>query len=269
MSPATDSAAGLVLVERRERAAFVTLNRPDAANALSKGLVSALEAVFSELAALIKKGDDLRAVVLTGTGKVFSAGADLKERRAMTLEQTWGFLDELNRLMNAVSAFPRPVVAAINGAAFGGGLELALACDLRIAADIAEIGLTEVRLGVIPGAGGTQRLARVASVAVAKELILTGMRVRAQRAYALGIVADVVPAANLVDIAAKLAEEIAAAGPLAVAAAKRAIDGGFALPLADALALEATCYEEVLASDDRNEGLAAFAEKRLPTFKGR
>jgi enoyl-CoA hydratase/carnithine racemase len=129
MSPASDAKAGLVLVERRERAAVVTLNRPDAANALSKGLVSALEAVVSELAAGIKKGDDLRAVVLTGTGKVFSAGADLKERRVMTLEQTWGFLDELNRLMNAVAAFPRPVVAAINGAAFGGGLELALACD--------------------------------------------------------------------------------------------------------------------------------------------
>ena len=201
MSPATDSAAGLVLVERRERAAFVTLNRPDAANALSKGLVSALEAVFSELAALIKKGDDLRAVVLTGTGKVFSAGADLKERRAMTLEQTWGFLDELNRLMNAVAAFPRPVVAAINGAAFGGGLELALACDLRIAADTAELGLTEVRLGIIPGAGGTQRLTRIAGVAAAKELILTGRRVRAQRAYALGIVSDVVPAETLADAA--------------------------------------------------------------------
>jgi methylglutaconyl-CoA hydratase len=269
MSPATDSAAGLVLVERRERAAFVTLNRPDAANALSKALVSALEAVFGELAAQLKKGDDLRAVVLTGTGKAFSAGADLKERRAMTLEQTWGFLDELNRLMNAVAAFPRPVVAAINGAAFGGGLELALACDLRIAADTAELGLTEVRLGIIPGAGGTQRLTRVAGVAAAKELILTGRRVRAQRAYALGIVSDVVPAETLADAAGKLADEIAAAGPLALAAAKRAIDSGVGLPLADGLALEAACYEEVLASDDRNEGLAAFAEKRAPVFKGK
>ena len=269
MPTATDSAAGLVLVERRERAAFVTLNRPDAANALSKDLVSGLEAVFSELAALIKKGDDLRAVVLTGTGKAFSAGADLKERRAMTLEQTWGFLDELNRLMNAVAVFPRPVVAAINGAAFGGGLELALACDLRIAADTAELGLTEVRLGIIPGAGGTQRLTRIAGVAAAKELILTGRRVRAQRAYALGIVSDVVPTEILTDAAGKLAEEIAAAGPLALAAAKRAIDSGVGVPLADGLALEAACYEEVLASDDRNEGLAAFAEKRAPVFKGK
>ncbi|HMF41863.1 MAG TPA: enoyl-CoA hydratase-related protein, partial [Polyangia bacterium] len=182
---------------------------------------------------------------------------------------TWGFLDVLNRLMNAIAAFPRPVIAAINGAAFGGGLELALACDLRIAADTAELGLTEVRLGVIPGAGGTQRLARVASVAAAKELILTGRRVRAARALQLGIVSEVVPAAGLAEAAARLAEDVAAAGPLAVAAAKRAIDGGSALPLSEGLALEAACYEEVLASDDRNEGLNAFAEKRPPAFRGR
>jgi len=269
MTTATNAPTGLVLVERRGPAAFVTLNRPDAANALSKGLVSGLESVFKELGALVRKGDDLRVVVVTGTGKAFSAGADLKERRAMTLEQTWGFLDELNRLMNLVADFPRPVVAAINGAAFGGGLELALACDIRIAADTAELGLTEVRLGIIPGAGGTQRLARIASVAAAKELILTGRRVRAQRAYALGIVSDVVPADDLAAAAAKLADEIAAAGPLALGAAKHAIDGGAALPLADGLALEAACYEEVLASDDRNEGLAAFAEKRPPVFRGK
>jgi methylglutaconyl-CoA hydratase len=175
----------------------------------------------------------------------------------------------LNRLMNAVAAFPRPVIAAINGAAFGGGFELALACDIRIAADGAEMGLTEVRLGIIPGAGGTQRLARVTSVAAAKELILTGRRVGALRAQALGVVSDIFPAADLAAAAAKLADDIAAAGPLAVAAAKRAIDGGSALPLAEALALEAACYEEVLASEDRNEGLAAFAEKRPPVFKGK
>jgi len=269
MPPAADPSGDLVLVERRARAAWVTLNRPDAANALSEKLVAGLGRVFAELADEVKHRDDVRVVVVTGAGKAFSAGADLKERRAMTLEQTWAFLDVLNDLVSAVAAFPRPVIAAINGAAFGGGLELALACDLRIAADSAELGLTEVRLGVIPGAGGTQRLARVASVAAAKELILTGRRVRAQRAYQLGIVSDVVPAANLADTAARLADEIAAAGPLAVAAAKRAIDGGGALPLADGLALEAACYEEVLASDDRNEGLNAFAEKRAPVFKGR
>src|SRR5204862_4348449 len=135
-----------------------------------------------------KHGGDVRVVVVTGAGKAFSAGADLKERRAMTLEQTWAFLDVLNRLMNAVAAFPRPVIAAINGAAFGGGLELALACDLRIAADTAELGLVETRLGIIPGAGGTQRLARVAGLAVAKALIFTGRRIGAARARELGLV---------------------------------------------------------------------------------
>jgi enoyl-CoA hydratase/carnithine racemase len=168
-----------------------------------------------------------------------------------------------------VAAFPRPVIAAINGAAFGGGLELALACDIRIAAVSAEMGLTEVRLGIIPGAGGTQRLARLAGVAAAKELILTGRRVSATRAYGLGIVSEVVPAEGLAEAAARLGREIATAGPLATSAAKRAIDGGIELLLEDGLALEAKCYEEVLASDDRNEGLAAFAEKRPPIYKGR
>jgi methylglutaconyl-CoA hydratase len=259
-------ASPLVLVDRREAVAIVTMNRPEAANALSKGLVAAMTETFAALAA----DKDLRAVVLTGAGdKVFCAGADLKERKDMTLEQTWAFLDEINGVMNAVAAFPRPVIAAINGAAFGGGFELALACDLRIAAESAQMGLTEVRLGIIPGAGGTQRLARVASIAAAKELILTGRRIHASRAYLLGVVNEVVPAGALSEVALRLANDIAAAGPLAVAAAKRAIDGGFDVPLADGLALEAVCYEEVLASDDRNEGLAAFAEKRPPVFKGK
>ena len=255
----------LAFERRDDGVLLITINRPEKYNAADEQLHGELARVWADVS-----GDALtRVAVVTGAGKAFSAGADLKERRTMSLEQTWGFLDELNRLMNAVAAFPRPVIAAINGAAFGGGLELALACDIRIAADTAEMGLTEVRLGVIPGAGGTQRLARVASVAAAKELILTGRRVRAQRAYALGIVSDVVPAENLADAAAKLADEVAAGGPLAVAAAKRAIDEGAALPLADALAVEAVCYQEVLASDDRNEGLSAFAEKRPPVFKGK
>jgi enoyl-CoA hydratase/carnithine racemase len=259
------AAAQLVGVERHDGVLFVTMNRPEAANALSKGLVTELAGTFAAAA-----HEEPRAVVLTGAGeKAFCAGADLKERRGMTLAETWAFLDELNALMNTVAAFPCPVIAAINGAAFGGGLELALACDIRIAAVSAEMGLTEVRLGIIPGAGGTQRLARLAGVAAAKELILTGRRVSATRAYGLGIVSEVVPAEALAETAARLAREIAAAGPLATAAAKRAIDGGIELPLEDGLALEAKCYEEVLASEDRNEGLAAFAEKRPPIYKGK
>jgi methylglutaconyl-CoA hydratase len=264
--PFSSNSDGPVLLEIRGATAFVTLNRPAAANALSRELVGALGHVFARLG-----GDEaVRAVVVTGAGdKAFCAGADLKERRAMTLEETRSFLRSLNSVVDAIAAFPKPTVAAINGAAFGGGLELALACDLRVAAETAEVGLVETRLGIIPGAGGTQRLARVTSVAVAKELILTGRRITATRARELGVVGEVVPVAALAETAAKVATELAGAGPLALAQAKRAIDGGFGLPLADALALERKCYEVVLASEDRNEGLAAFAEKRSPKFQGK
>ena len=255
-----------MLVDTRDGVAHVTLNRPGAANALSCELVGALGHAFAR----VRADETVRAVIVTGAGgKAFCAGADLKERRAMTLEETRSFLRALNSVVDAVAAFPRPVIAAINGAAFGGGLELALACDFRLAADTAEIGLVETRLGIIPGAGGTQRLARVAGLAVAKELILTGRRVGAARARELGLVAEVVPAAELAGAAARLATELAGAGPLAVTQAKRALDGGFDLPLPEGLALERACYEVVLGSADRDEGLAAFAEKRPPQFTGK
>ena len=154
-----------LLVERRGPAVFVTLNRPAAANALSRALVAELTRLLAALAGEVAGGADLRALVLTGAGdKAFSAGADLKERRTWTLDDTRVFLGEINALMDAVAGFPRPVVAAVNGVAFGGGLELALAADIRIAAESAELGLTETRLGIIPGAGGTQRLARIALI---------------------------------------------------------------------------------------------------------
>ena len=262
----TDEAAPPVLSEVRDGVATITLNRPGAANALSRELVGALGQALSRARA----DDGVRAVVLTGAGgKAFCAGADLKERRAMTLEETRSFLRSLNAVVDAVAAFPRPVIAALNGAAFGGGLELALACDFRLAADTAELGLVETRLGIIPGACGTQRLARVAGLAVAKELILTGRRVGAARARELGVVSEVVPAAALTAAAARLAAELTGAGPLAVTQAKRAIDGGFDLPLPEALAHERACYEIVLESADRDEGLSAFAEKRPPQFTGK
>jgi len=270
MEIAEAGAPGLLLVERRDRAVFVTLNRPAAANALLRALVAELTKLCGDLAREIAGGADVRVLVLTGAGdKAFSAGADLKERRTWTLDDTRVFLGEINALMDALAAFPRPTIAAVNGVAFGGGLELALACDIRIAADTAEMGLTEVRLGIIPGAGGTQRLARIAGVAAAKELILTGRRVGAARARELGIVSEVVPSSELAAAAARWAAEIAAAAPLALGAAKRAIDEGVSRSLADGLKIERDHYEEVLVTDDRNEGLAAFIEKRPPTYKGR
>jgi enoyl-CoA hydratase/carnithine racemase len=179
------------------------------------------------------------------------------------------FLDDLGGALNALSALPCVVIAALNGAAFGGGLELALACDVRIAAEGVALGLVEARLGIIPGAGGTQRLARVVGVARAKELILTGRRIDAGAARDMGLLTRVVPAAELEAAAADLADEVAACAPLAVAQAKAAIDGGLALSLPGGLALEKRCYEVVLASADREEGLRAFAEKRRPVFQGK
>jgi len=268
MMPASEVSP--IVVDRRRQAVIVTLNRPDAANALSRQLVASLTQLCADLAREIAEGADIRVLVLTGAGpRAFCAGADLKERRGWTLDDTRTFLGEINALMNAVDVFPRPTIAAINGSAFGGGFELALACDIRIAAETAEMGLTEVRLGIIPGAGGTQRLSRVAGVAAAKELTLTGRRIGAARARELGIVSEVVPPAELPAAAGRWVGEIAGAAPLALTAAKRAIDEGIALPLHEALAVERERYEEVLVTEDRNEGLTAFAEKRPPVYKGK
>jgi methylglutaconyl-CoA hydratase len=256
----------LVLVERVGTAAWVSLNRPAAANALSRGLVAALREELAELAAR----PEVTAVVLTSVGgKAFSAGADLKERLGMTLDETRAFLDDLTALVSAVEDFPAPVIAAISGAALGGGLELALAADIRVADATALLGLSEVRLGIIPGAGGTQRLARLCGIAKAKELILTGRKIDAATALELGLVSQVVDKAELKGAVEALVAELAAGGPLALAQAKRAIDAGFGRPMPEALTCERACYEVVLGSEDRNEGLRAFAEKRAPRFRGR
>jgi methylglutaconyl-CoA hydratase len=263
----TPSDGSTVRIEREGPAALLTLCRPDAANALSRALVGDLRAALRALGAA---ADGAAAVILTGEGdKAFCAGADLRERRTFTLDETRAFLRDLNGLVDEVAAFPRPVIAALNGAAFGGGLELALACDLRLCVEGALLGLPEVRLGIIPGAGGTQRLSRLCGVGVAKELILTGRRVDASRARDLGIVNAVVAPGSLRAEALRWAEELALSAPLAVSQAKRAIDEGFGRPLPEALGVERTAYEVVLSSEDRNEGLAAFAEKRRPAWKGR
>jgi enoyl-CoA hydratase/carnithine racemase len=266
MSNLTSRASGAVRVDRAEGGAvWVTLDRPAARNALSRAVNLELARLAGELGA----DPSVRAVLLTGAGDAFSAGADLKERKGVSAADSGPYIDAISGAIRAWAEMPRATIALLNGAAFGGGLELALACDLRIAAEGAAMGLTEVRLGIMPGAGGTQRLARLIGVARAKELVLTGRRIDAARALAIGLVHDVVPAAGLRAAGEAVAAELAACAPLSVALAKRAIDEGADLPMPEALALERRCYDVALMSEDRNEGLRAFADKRPPRFTGR
>ena len=211
----------------------------------------------------------LRVVILTGAGpKAFCAGADLKERARMDEGAVAGFHRAIRAAFDGLEALPQPVIAAINGAALGGGLELALACDLRVAAEGAELALPEVGLGIIPGAGGTQRLPRVVGLALAKELILTARRVTAAEALSMGLVGQVVPADQLQAAALALAERVARNAPISLRQAKRAIDRGLALPLSEALDLENKLYQACIPTADRQEALLAFAEKRAPVFTG-
>jgi enoyl-CoA hydratase/carnithine racemase len=265
MSDPVSHAEGAIKVARRaDGSAWVTLDRPEAKNALSRAVNLELRRLAVEL------GIDrqVRAVVLTGANGAFSAGADLKERRGVAAADTGPYVDAIAGAINAWAEMPRPTIAAMSGPALGGGLELALACDFRIAAEDAVMGLSEVRLGIMPGAGGTQRLTRLLGVARAKELVLTGRRIDARRALEIGLVSRVVPAAELLRAAEELAAELSACAPLSVAKAKEAIDTGAGLPLDQALAVERRCYDVTLASEDRNEGLRAFAEKRPPRFTG-
>jgi len=254
------------LDERRGSTELWTINGEKRRNAISRAALTE----FEERVARVSKDHSTRAVVLTGAGdRAFCAGADLKERVGMSNGDVRSFLGQLGRTLRALELSDCVFIAALNGAALGGGTELALACDFRVAAPTAELGLTEVQLGIIPGGGGTQRLPRLVGPARAKDLILTGRRINAAEALAIGLVQRLAPEGRLLEVAFGLAEQVAANAPLAVAAAKHAVDEGLALRLDDALALEHRHYETVLASEDRLEGLAAFAAKRPPQFRGR
>jgi methylglutaconyl-CoA hydratase len=217
------------------------------------------------------RGDrTLRAVILTGAGgQAFCAGADLKERQGMDMEEVRDFLSLYRVCFRDVDSLDKPVIAAIDGVAFGGGLELALACDLRVASRTSQIGLTETSLGIIPGAGGTQRLTRIVGPARAKELVLFARRLSAAEAHALGIVnvlAD--EGETALERAIRWVEPLLTAAPIAIAASLDAIDASSDLSLEDGLSHERECYERTLVSKDRLEALAAFAAKRKPTFTG-
>ena len=246
--------------------ALLTLNRPERRNAVSRALADDLDATITRL----DDDDDVRVLIITGAGdQAFCAGADLKERAGMSEAQVRAFVSGLQRSLDRIDALPKPVIAAINGFALGGGLELALACDIRVASETASMGLTEVRLAIIPGAGGTQRLPRIVGTAYAKELILTGRRIGAAEAERIGLVSRVSAPTTLLDDARAIAAEITLGGPLAIAQAKFAINHGMQVDLATGLAIERKAYEVLIPTEDRVEALHAFREKRRPDFKGR
>jgi len=255
----------LVAIQRDGDVVVWTLSRPEALNAFDRGLLAALLEVVEAA-----RGDrSIRAAILTGAGdKAFSAGADLRERRGMTLDETRAFVRSIGATFDAVARLPFPTIAAVNGVAFGGGMELMLACDLRLLTDTAQIGLLEVAVGIMPGAGGTQRLPRLVGPARAKELIFSARRLDAATALAWGLANRVVPAAELMTATRALADEIASRAPIAVRQAKFAIDAGADAGLAAGLDIEQRAYELLLGIQDRLEGLQAFAEKRPPRYRG-
>ena len=257
--------AALVRVAAHEDGVRVlTIDRPPV-NALGRDLVEALATALATL----REDAEARCLVVRTAGRHFCAGADLKERLDMSADEVRAFVPRLAAVCNAAASLPFPTIAAVRGTAAGGGCELALACDLRFVSDDARIGLRETALAILPGAGGTCRLPRIAGVAVAKRWIFSARMFTAEEARRDGVADAVVPDARLDDEAVTMAEEIAANGPIAVRLAKRSIEGGLDLSLDEALALEWQCYSGVIDTSDREEALKAFAEKRPPRFAGR
>jgi len=252
-----------ILVEIEPPIATVTLNRPKVLNALSPAVIAEVSAALAELDA----DDSVRAVVLTGGAKVFAAGADIQDMADQ------GPVDQLLRDQTGrwapLAGFKKPLIAAVDGYALSGGCEVALMCDLIVAGDTARFGQPEINLGIIPGAGGTQRWPRSAGKYVAMEVMLTGATLTAQRAYELGIANKVVPAEMTIGIAKRIARELAGKPPLAVRLAKEAVLKAFEGPLSEGLAVERKSFYFLFATEDQKEGMHAFLEKRKGVFKGR
>lgn len=253
-------------VEQQLEAGILTirLNRPEKLNALSTDILIILDAIFTEA----KKKPDVRAVLITGTGKAFCAGADIKRLAACDAQTGYEFAKYGQRVFRALETLGKPSLAAINGYAFGGGCELAMAATLRVAAVAAKFGQPEVKLGVIPGYGGTQRLARLVGKGRALDLCLTGRTIDAEIAEKWGLVTDVVEPENLITRSKEILESILAVAPCAAAAVMDVIDAGYDIPLAEAFELEALHFAKTCATQDKTEGVSAFLEKRPAVFKG-
>ena len=255
-----------VVVDRQDGVALVTLDRPDALNALNRALLTELRDRLAEVA----EDAEVRAVVLTGAGdRAFAAGADIKEMEPMSVDEAraWGALGhECGRLLETM---PKPTIAAVNGFALGGGCELALACDVRYASANARLGQPEANIGIIPGWGGTQRLARAVGIGMAKELIYSGRMVDAEEALRIGLVNAVFPPEEVLERALELAGSLAAKSPLVLAAAKELANRSLQGDLDAALDDEAERFAQLFGSEDQKEGMRAFVEKREPRFTGR
>jgi enoyl-CoA hydratase len=255
-----------IIYEKSDGIATITLNRPEAMNAFSKDVVSEILNALED----VKNDDTVRVVVLTGAGeKAFSAGADIKSMVGMTALRARELSLMGERLCLALENLEKPVIAALNGYALGGGLEVAMSCDLRIASETARMGQTEVNIGLIPGWGGTQRLTRLVGMTKAKELVYMGKMIDAKTAGQIGIVNMVVPPDKFRETVRQFALELASKAPVAVKVAKALINKGSNIGLDSALALEREGFGVVASSEDLKEGVAAFTEKRKPVFKGK
>lgn len=251
-------------VSREGRTGVITLNRPQAMNALNSKMVTELISALDEF----EKDEAVRCVLLTGSERAFSAGADITEMAQMTAVQM-AMTGHFFPLWDKVGRYPKPIVAALSGYVLGGGLELAMSCDVLVASETTQLGQPEIDIGVMPGGGGTQRLTRAVGKYKAMEMILTGRRIGAEEAKALGLVSRVVPKEAYLGEAKKVAEEISSKSPVAVRLAKMAVNKAFETGLGAGLDLEREMFYLLFASDDKNEGMGAFLEKRKPEFKGK
>ena len=255
-----------VKTENRDGLLIVTIDRPKVLNALNAQTVGEIYEAFEKA----RDDDSVKAVIITGGGeKAFVAGADINELAQKTPITGKTTSERGQAVLSFIERFPKPVIAAINGFALGGGCELAIACHIRIASDKAQIGLPEVTLGIIPGYGGTQRMARLLGKGKALELICTGDRIPAAEAERIGLVNKVVPAEQLMAVAEEMARKIMSRGPLAIRAAIEAVMHGSEMPFEEGQFLEATLFGLLCASEDTKEGMNAFLEKRPAQFKGR
>jgi enoyl-CoA hydratase len=255
-----------IAYDKSEGIATITLNRPEALNAFSKEVIEEIMHALED----VKNDENVRVVVLTGAGeKAFSAGADIKAMIGMTALKARELSLMGERLCLSLENLEKPVIAALNGYALGGGLEVAMSCDLRIASENARVGQTEINIGLIPGWGGTQRLTRLIGRTKAKELVFTGRMIDAKTAEQLGIVNMVVPADKFRETVRQFALELASKAPVAIRVAKALINKGADISLDSALALEREGFAVVASTEDLKEGVSAFTEKRKPAFKGR